>query len=145
MGATEAAGKASRPWGAPTMGLHDDLFLRQELPVPARAGPQQRARVVPGAQGRLRSARARPLPGAAGRPAAGPAFRERALPFRTENRRRLAVPHPARHALRQRQDAVPVLAGPAPVPRAPQTGAGTVVLLAYAPGQLLRRRWAVAP
>src|SRR3546814_3845656 len=85
MGATEAAGKASRPWGAPTMGLHDDLFLRQELPVPARAGPQQRARVVPGAQGRLRSARARPLPGAAGRPAAGPAFRERALPFRTRS------------------------------------------------------------
>src|SRR3546814_19013521 len=86
MGATEAAGKASRPWGAPTMGLHDDLFLRQELPVPARAGPQQRARVVPDAPGRLRNARARPRPGAAGRPAAGPAFRERALQFRTANR-----------------------------------------------------------
>src|SRR3546814_18414848 len=96
MGATEAAGKASRPWGAPTMGLHDDLFLRQELPVPARAGPQQRARVVTGAQGRLRSARARPLPGAAGRPAAGPAFRERDLPLRPEKRRWLDVRHSAR-------------------------------------------------
>src|SRR3546814_11546673 len=70
---------------------------------------------------------------------------QRALPVRTEDRGRLAVPHPARHALRQRQDAVQVLAGRAPVPRAPQAGAGTVVLPAPAGGQLLRRRRPVAP
>ena len=33
-------------------------------------------------------------------------------------RRRLAVPHPSRHALRQRQDAVQDLGGRAPLPRA---------------------------
>ena len=56
-----------------------------------------------------------------------------------QDRRRLAVPHPSRHALRQRQDAVQDLAGRAPVPRTQQAGRGAVVLPAPAAGQLLRR------
>ena len=69
---------------------------------------------------------------------------QRALPRRPEGRRRLAVPHPSRHPLLQRQDAVQDLVGRALLPCPPQAGRRAVVLPAHPARQLLRRRRPVA-
>jgi len=84
---------------------NDHLFQRQVVPLPARAGAQQRACVVPGAQGRLRSACTGTVPATARGPAAGARGSQRALPLRSEAGRGIALPPASRHPFRQRQDA----------------------------------------
>src|SRR5690606_28520562 len=136
------------PWEPPWRLLqygHGCVFLGQILPLPARARAPQRTRLVPRPQGGLRGARARAVPAAARRPAAGAGRDQPALPRRPAPGRRLVVPDPARHPLRQRQVAVQVLAGRAPVPPPPPRGGRTLVLHPPRTGRELRRRRTLAP
>ena len=85
------------------------VFLDPDLRLPARARCQQQPRMVPRPQIRIRAAREAAVPAPDRRSRCAAEGDQPALRGQSEAGRRLDVPHPSRHPLRRRQDAVQAL------------------------------------